>query len=271
MLARPIPVAVAAALAAALLATLYLSLREEELLHMVEPVSVVMATRTIATGMAVDEAFVNVVQVPRRYREPNALTTLRQLEGLVAVVSIPAGSQITTSLARIPSSTLGLTSFIPPGKRAVVLALPSAAAAGGMVRPGDAVDVLATFDLGTETSIRRTTLTFLSDVLILAVQGKLMGSPERNPEASPKSSNLFAGSAASLGKEVIEVAVAVSVEQAQALAYAQESGSVSLALRAGGTVEEVVQPAPTTMATIVGGNEELLPLKRSYREYRGRR
>ena len=68
------------------------------------------------------------------------------------------------------------------------------------------------------------------------------------------------------------VTLAVSVEQAQELAFAQESGVLTFALRP--VAEEGshdAMPPPTTVRSITRGNEELIPMQRRFREYRGRR
>lgn len=267
---KPARVAAFAAVVAMLLAAGYLSRRESALLAQVEPVPVVIATAEIDAGAALDEALLAVATVPRRHREPGAIDAVAQAAGRIAQVPIRTGTQVTAAIARRPSPARGLSAGIPAGRRAIAVSLPRAAAGAGLVRPGDAVDVLATFDLGTEAAVRRTTLALVPAAQVLAVNGELIGAVELAAGGGARKAGLFDALPAPQ-RDGIEVTLAVSPEEAQAIAYAQESGALSLALRPFGDEEAVSRPAATSISTISAGNGEIMPLRRAYREYRGKR
>lgn len=270
MMRRPIAVAAFAAIAAMLLAAGYLSRRETSLLSQVEPVPVLIAAADIEAGAALDEEALTSATVPRRYQEPGALATIAEAAGRVAQVPIRTGMQITAALARRPSQLRGLSASIPPGRRAIAITLPRAAAGAGLIRPGDAVDVLATFDLGNEAAVRRTTLTLVPAATVLAVFGELIGGISTAESGQPQKAGLFSA-LPTPQRDSIDITLAATPEEAQAIAYAQESGALVLALRPFGDEEGSGRPTATSISTISSGNGELMPLRRAYREYRGKR
>jgi Flp pilus assembly protein CpaB len=85
----------------------------------------------------------DVVTVPSRFAPPGAVRDLARATGRIAAADIAAG-EILTAL-RLAGERAGPTAaLVPVGMRAVVV--PVASAVG--VRPGDLVDVIATFGGG---------------------------------------------------------------------------------------------------------------------------
>ena len=79
--------------------------------------------------------------MPSTLAPPGSLTSLEQVDGRVLVADIAEGEALTES--RLGGARAGpIAALVPPGLRAFVL--PSGPPAG-TVRPGDEVDVLATY------------------------------------------------------------------------------------------------------------------------------
>ena len=265
----PLLVGLGAAVAAALLAAGYLGSREASILRVTEPVAVVVSARDIAAGEQVDEASVRTVEVPRRFVQPGAFHAVAEAAGRIAALPIRAGAHLTPANARRPSEAHRLAALVPPGLRAVVVLLEEGGAE--IVRPDDVVDVLATFDLGSEAAVRRTTLTVASGLRVIAVGGDVADALPPAPRPGSPSGIFGAALPAPSSRAGGLVALAATPAEAQLVAFAQASGRIDLALRPLATEEAGDRPPPTTIATVTGGHDELAPIKRSFREYRGRR
>jgi Flp pilus assembly protein CpaB len=107
------------------------------------PRSVVAAATDVARGAVLTAGMLDVVTVPSRFAPPGAVRDLARATGRIAAADIAAG-EILTAL-RLAGERAGPTAaLVPVGMRAVVV--PVASAVG--VRPGDLVDVIATFGGG---------------------------------------------------------------------------------------------------------------------------
>jgi pilus assembly protein CpaB len=107
------------------------------------PITVVAAAEDIARGAVLTEGALEVVTVPSRFAPPGAMRDLTRATGRIVTADIAAGEIITQ--LRLAGTDAGPTaSLVPPGMRAVQV--PVAGAVG--VKPGDLVDVIATFGGG---------------------------------------------------------------------------------------------------------------------------
>ena len=107
------------------------------------PITVVAAAEDVQRGAVLTEDALEVVTVPSRFAPPGAMRDLTRATGRIVVSDIAAG-EILTRL-RLAGTRSGPTAaLVPPGMRAVEV--PVAGAVG--VKPGDLVDVIATFGGG---------------------------------------------------------------------------------------------------------------------------
>src|SRR5690606_36281457 len=104
----------------------------------------------------------------------------------------------------------GLTFSIPPDKRAVSVGVNEVIGVAGFVKPGDRVDVLATFDRN--FSGQDMTTTILQDVQVLATAQETESDPEK-------------------AEVTTTVTLAVSLDEAERLTLAEERGTLRLVLR----------------------------------------
>ncbi len=104
-------------------------------------IPVVVAAAPIERGTALAEPALRIVQMPSAFAPPGALRTTDQAVGQIASSDVAAGEPITrTRLGAVDAGPVA--SLVPSGLRAfpVQTGVPP-----GSVRPGDGVDVLATF------------------------------------------------------------------------------------------------------------------------------
>lgn len=122
---------------------------------------------TVGTQGSAITTMVRQSSVPASARPADAVTSLSQLSGLVALRKIEAGEVVTTSqfgTAGTPSTdTSGLA--IPPGQNAITVNVPIPQDVAGYVTPGDRVNVyMMSKDLGSGNAVRL----LLSNVAVLA-------------------------------------------------------------------------------------------------------
>jgi Flp pilus assembly protein CpaB len=107
------------------------------------PIAVVAAVAHVPRGSVLTETVLEVVTLPSRFAPPGAVRDIAQAAGRIVVADIAEGEVVTQ--LRLAGSRSGPTaSLVGAGMRAVEI--PVASAVG--VRPGDLVDVIATFGGG---------------------------------------------------------------------------------------------------------------------------
>jgi pilus assembly protein CpaB len=140
-----------------------------------------------------------------------------------------------------------LSYTIPEGKRAVAIPATEVSDVGGLVLPGDYVDVLVVYDVEFEerTADNFLVQTLLQNVEVLAVAQAVVDtvSSEVPGENGQRVRNTDAGPNA----EAATITLAVTPEEAQKLVLAQTNGEVRLSLRAFGDgtqkpIEFLVEP-----------------------------
>ena len=272
--------AIAAGLLAVMLTWLYIGSRESSLLSLSQPQSIVVATADIPGNTVIEAGMFEARNVPSAFAQPRAITRIEDVQGRVAMVPIAAGTQILATMLGDESEG-ALAYEVPAGQRAVTIGAADVTGVGGLVRPGNRVDILGTFEFGRPTGVgqngiityadeRTETRLMMQDVRILAVdqEHRRRGAAPRpvpvvtDPDAPP--------AAAVETRGIQNVTVLVSLRQAQELILAQEIGALTLALRSNldaGRVENLTNMDPLTLLGIQ------TPIKRRpvpvWREMRG--
>lgn len=266
---KPFIVAAISSLIAVLFASGYLKKKENELLGMVEPAGVVLASVDISEGDVLDDDSLVVSKAPRRFVQPGALEKIEEAAGNIAKIKIRAGSQITGSLVTPAGRDGGIAALIPAGKRAVTAPVDNIPGSHGLIRPGDSVDVLVTLDLTGDDVERRTTLTLIENVQVMAVGNRLYGAHEKTMSDGKKT--FFGGAVPMSGRqEKMLVTLIVTPDDAQNLAFAMRSGSLAISIRPFGDDGDEEFMRPTTISSLIGMHGELMPAKKTFREYKGR-
>lgn len=105
-----------------------------------EPVPVVVAARQLPRGTVLDPGLLQIRELPSNYVPPGALAVVEQAAGRTLVSDLAAGEVVTRT--RIEVAGGAVAALVPSGLRAFPI---RAGVPPGAVRPGDRVDVLATF------------------------------------------------------------------------------------------------------------------------------
>lgn len=210
-----------------------------------EQVPVLVATKDLAKGTAIDKDSVGVIIVPTQQVQPQAATSLDRVAGMIAVVPLSKGEQITLNKLMSVKEATGaggsLAMSTPIGKRAVTISVDSISAVGGMIRPGDYVDVVAMVTVPVTTpegkqASQAAVVPLFQNTLVLAVGQETAAMPQAGAESRGKKEEKKAESPA--------ITLALSPQEANLLAFVQEQGKIRLSLRSPSDAKiEPVQPA----------------------------
>jgi pilus assembly protein CpaB len=167
-----------------------------------QPVPVVIAAADLTRGTAIGGSMVRVAPLPSLLAPPGAFPDATEVEGRVLLTDVAEGEAITRT--RLAARSVGpVAALVEPGLRAAAVdsGLPP-----GAVRPGDRVDVLATY--GGE---RPHTETVASELEVLRVM-------------SPSPSGAVGGS------EVPSLVLLVTPLDAERLAYAKAFADLDVSI-----------------------------------------
>ncbi len=130
---------------------------------------VVVARTNLSAGAPLSADSFEIKEVPSEAVAPNALSSLADIQGKVLNTSVAAGEQISSYRLQNPIEppVQKFADLVPAGKRAMSVTFTELAGSGGLIVPGDYVDVIAVFNkgvLGKDQS-----MVLLQDVPVLAV------------------------------------------------------------------------------------------------------
>jgi len=238
----PLLIAIACGIIAVILLNGYLQKREDEIMKRIElaqskqkpqiaqaePVPkkvVVVAKKDIPAQGPVSAADLAMREIPIKYIQPGAVSSLEEAIGQIAAVPIAKGEQVVKTKLNPPGKTArALSQITPEGKRAINVVVKDASSVVGFIQPGDFVDVNALITpprpieglimedkVGTESLVQ-----LFQAVEVLAVGGELGSVTEKKKSVRS-------------GRGIITLAL--SPQDAALLSFVQEKGKIKIALR----------------------------------------
>ena len=260
-------IAIACGSLAALLSVVYLhSLQrqraapspEKQQVDVVVP-RVNIPSRTVITPDMLTMASLDEDKVPR-----GALTDATVAAGQVATQRLVAQQPILRTHITDRATAFGLAGIVPAGMRAVTVPVDPVTGVAGLLKPGDRVDVIATFEVG-ETLVAQTVL---QDVELLALGTHTTDLPPAEAVAETKDEQTPSDDTAQARRERVEypnATLGVTPEDAQRLLLAEQRGKLRLALRPVGEHDFVPVPAHD-LAGVVGPEYSRLLMARQREE-----
>jgi pilus assembly protein CpaB len=181
---------------------------------------------SVLTADTIEISKIKAKEAPAGY-----ISSSTQAVGKILAVPVVQGQVLTSSALITQGSEAQLAAAVPPGMRAVSVALSSNSVSGGLLYPGCVVDVLATFKLSgsgrNDIKGEAISTTLLYGIQVLAVQGEsVISKPEDETKEKLTSKSNLAG-----GSQRVSVVLLVDPKQAEALQLAMDNGTVSLAMR----------------------------------------
>lgn len=234
---------ISAAVVAALCFWMYLKMAvEKEIGDLKDKEFIIRAKVDIPPNTRIDESMVDVIEYPIRYLPPKVATKGSEVLGQVAIATIFAGEPILTSKI-IPFDESSLDRRIPEGYRAITIGIrddQDVVGVGGMLRPGQFVDILLTLFINTkeiekgggaaaaavaalaeQANLKAEVRTIFQNIRILAVgrDARLQTANVNRPQP--------------IEEELTNknVTVALKPEDVQRLVLAQSTGRITLSLR----------------------------------------
>lgn len=225
------------ALGAAMIYWWILSQKEKTLARAYETGQVLVARFDLPARTVIKEDLVEVIQIPRKYMQQDAYevrspSDIKHVANLVTAIRILKGNQVTQSALVSLSPEAGLSVKVPPGYRGCIL--PMEKELLQLVKPGDRVDILVTFDAVMGDSRKeKVTATILQNVLVLGV-GSNLGQGMSSAMAKDKAGKASADQAFS-DKGVLSLAL--NPNEAQYLSLSAKTGEVAVVVRGLGDIE----------------------------------
>ncbi len=207
---------------------------------------VVVANQDIPARTRITAGMLQVKELPGNAMLGGAFVDQDLVVGRVARIPIYNGEQLVQDKLASEGSDLGLSYIVPEGMRAMAVGVDKVIGAGGLVRPGDRVDIVGVMDLdyqdiNTERSLNVTHAFILAqDVEVLAVEQQL-----ENQISSPGTTT---GASDSEGDFVDQpdpqpdgtvVTLAIEPEAMTSVLLAEERGTIRLSVRPVGDDEIV--------------------------------
>jgi pilus assembly protein CpaB len=183
-----------------------------------EYVKVYVAAKTLPAKYKIAEEDIKQINVDKEYLNSKAALNKADIEGKSLKDRIIEGEQILKDRL-VEDKKMAMAYNIPEGKRAVSITVNEQMIVSGLVRPGDFVDIIASFDKedyddkNTKISYPKTTKIVMQNVQILALAQDQIIADEKLKEL-PKT-----------------MTVAVTPQDAEKLVFISDNATLRLALR----------------------------------------
>ena len=225
------------AIGASMFYLMVLTSKEKALSNAYEQGQVLVARVDIPERTVLKEEMVEPVPMPRKFMEQDVFevktpSDIKMIANLVTRIRIPKGNQVTQSALISLSPEAGLSVKIPPGYRGTIL--PVEPELKALIKPGDRVDVLVTFEaLMADNRKERVTATILQNVLVIAV-GTNMGQGLNAKQF--KAAGAAEEKSAAIAEKAM-ISLALNPNEAQYLSLAMRQGDTTVVMRGLGDVE----------------------------------
>jgi pilus assembly protein CpaB len=213
-----------------------------------EGIPVVVAKADIPARTKITAQMVEVKLVPEDAASPLGFKDASQVVGQVTRFPIALNEQVLTnkivSLAGTASAGRSLSYVVPQGKRAIAISASDVSNAGGLLLPGDYIDIVAIYDVefaGRAGGDRQTAASFVSftvlqNVQILAIAQNVVDLvPEATPSANGQQARNTEGK---VTPGAATITLALSPQDAEKIYLAEANGKLRFSLRAYGDGEQ---------------------------------
>ena len=195
-------------------------------------VPIVTAREDIPARTKITSDMVTLIPYPKELLTVGAIQDRKDVEGHITMVRLKAKEQIRSADLLGGGQNAGIVNDIPEGMRAIAISADEVKAVGSTVKPGDRVDILATYS--DPVAHQETTQMILQNVLILAIN---QGETDTQGKGGAKSS----------------MTLVVKPEEAELLLAADRAGSLRVMLRSPQD-KTVIQSRGVTVRDL-GGNK----------------
>lgn len=213
---RLLLLALVCGLLAAITGYAFIAVKEASVMKSMEPVKILVASKFITPKTRLSEDMVKEALMPAKFVTTAHIKDFKKLNGRMAMVPFIEGEPIL--LNKVSEKADELSGAVPTGMRAVAVGVDEESSVGYMIKPGDYVDVLLTYEKNEGKQAQNATASILQSAQVVAV------GTDFNAAAVKKYST---------------ITLAVTPEEAELLTFATSRGRISFTLRpAGETMKE---------------------------------
>lgn len=187
----------------------FLVFKEKNLMAGMQPVKVLAAAGYIAANSEIEKKSVEFIEMPAKFVTKAHVMDYKQLDSKLTIVPFIKGEPILSNKVSDRGSELNMS--IPTGLRAMTVSVDEESGVGYMIKPGDNVDILLTFETAENQRLYTATATILQSVRVIGV-----------------GTNFKAGAS---GGDYNSVTLALTPEEAELLTFSKDKGRINLALR----------------------------------------
>ncbi len=227
--------------------------------------TVVTAKQDIPARTEIKADMLELTKVPSNALLAGAFSSSDLVQGRIARIPIYKGEQLVQDKLAADKTDLGLSYIVPEGTRAMGVKVDKVIGAGGLIRPGDRVDLVAVVDVKytdviTNKEFTETrSFTLAQDIAVLAVEQKLENQPPASVSKDAKSTadqNALVEQPEAQPDSTV-VTLALLPDTVQKVLLAEEKGKIRLTVRAPGD-NEIVKTDDTTFLTLADPNFQKL-------------
>ena len=203
--------------------------------------TVVVAKQDIPAGAVLKESMLGEVTLSRNMVQSRSAVSIDRVVDKIAFAPISKGEQVLLNKVTISGEVGSLAMKVPAGKRAVTVSVDNISSVGGMLRPGDHVDIVGMVPIPAMNADGKqvnqlATMPLFQDVLILAVGQEFMNAQVAKKEERASSASPI-------------ITFALSPQEANLIVFVQEQGKIRLVLRSPGDTQ-TQQVAPASWDTL---------------------
>ncbi|HYM12074.1 MAG TPA: Flp pilus assembly protein CpaB [Bryobacterales bacterium] len=199
-----------------------------------ETKDLVVATAELPIGATVKPSDLHLVKWPADSYPKGGFAKIEDVVDRAVVSNVLADEPVVAGRLSEKNGGVGLSSVIPPGMRAVSVAVNNVIGVAGFVLPGSRVDVLVTGSPAGGGENSRMTTTVLQNILVISAGTKIQPDARGQPENVPV------------------VTMLVTPEQAEIMTLAANEGRIQLVLR-NPTDEKTDKPSGIRVNTLYAG------------------
>jgi pilus assembly protein CpaB len=204
-------------------------------------VRVLSAARNLSPGTLIGEADMASIELPMAPEGSLPATAIVQAEFRGALVRrfVPRGAPISRDDVLHPGERGFLAAVLSPGHRAISIGVDAVTGAGGLVAPGDHVDLVLVQNFAqSEAPVARrvTAETVLSRVRVIAIDQQITQGGQTGPNA----------------RVARTVTLEVTPEAAERVAVAEQLGRLAVTVRP--ALDETEQARSTAIPVVFGGD-----------------
>jgi pilus assembly protein CpaB len=219
--------------------------------------TVVTAKQDIPARTEIHSSMLELTKVPANSLLGGAFSSNDLVVGRIARIPIYRGEQLVQDKLASDRVDLGLAYIVPPGSRAMAVEVDKVIGAGGLIRPGDRVDVIAVVDVSykdlvsDKAFVETRSFTLGQNIPVLAIEQDLQNQiplpADEKPTEAERDGALVDQPEAK--PEGTVITLALPPELTQKILIAEEKGAIRLTVRAPGD-NEIIETDDTTFLSL---------------------